>query len=188
MKAADLKIGQEYQITAQPNPKGTSGPGRVYVWPQTYDSGPVKLLRKENGRYVCQYLENPYMTYREREGKGEITVSGRSLLRPWKEIVDKKEDDRERLGLWRQAQKDRQIEAERLIKDLPWLQASVSRIDSVDVRPIDKISDLPGDAVVSIDIPMSVLRGLLVHAEQHGIPQEILLEVKDQSALSELLS
>lgn len=176
MKAADLVFGDEYEITSQPNPSS--------YWPRKFEPGRVKLIGKHptlSGYYLCEYLDNPYSTFKSYDGKGQITVSGRSLLRPWEQVVAEEEEQRE----WQQTFADAQIAASKasrqIVTEMEWLQAEFKGAE-----PEFDLNDLHIETSVTLTVPLSVLRGMQQAAEKSGAPEPIKAQV-DTSALSELI-
>lgn len=174
MRAADLIIGEEYEITAQ-KPVNKR-------WPSKYNPGRVKLLREENGRYLCEYLENPYTDWKCHDGEGEITVSSRSILRPWSEAVQAHEEELEAEAEWNRVRGEQAREAASIIEELDCLEGQVrsTRTEALADKPG------PGEGIVTVDLPLPVLRGLKAHIEAHG-PVGKIARRPAPTALSELL-
>lgn len=175
MRAADLVIGEEYHITAQQNPSPRG-------WPHKFNPGRVKLLEIKDGKMRCQYLENPYSSWRYYDGEGEVEVTGRSLLRPWSDVVAEEDERVEWEQASRQAHEQASKEAKQLLSDLAWMKAEIT--DEVEVQ--FDLNDCPTETSVFIEVPLSVLRGLKAHAEKHGQPQPIFPQ-EESSPLGELL-
>lgn len=177
MRKADLKVGEEYEITAQPwNSAG-------YRWRAKANPGRVKLVSlppHPGAYYTCEYLENPYSEYTRYDGEGQVLVTARSIIRPWQEVVDEHEERQAAIDMWRKAEDDQEKEAEDLIKQMDWMKADLGTI-YVDG---DEEGN-PADGLVSLEIPLSVLRGIAAWAEKHGAPEEI--KSQKESALSDLI-
>jgi len=171
MKACDLEIGQEYEITAQKNISGG--------WSRTFNQGRVKLISKTGSRYLCSYLENPYEQWRYAAGKGNVVVSGRSLLRPWAEVAFEQEEKQAWDEMWEEAQKDREQEVADL--DLSWTGAAVQSVNLSAELTTE-------EATVEIEIPLDMLRALSAHFKDHERPKPQKAVCAESSELAELLS
>ena len=171
MKACDLEIGQEYEITAQKNIGGG--------WSRTFNQGRVKLISKTGSRYLCSYLDNPYDEWGYFAGKGNVEVGGRSLLRPWAEVVFEQEEKQAWDEMWKEAQKDREQEVADL--DLSWTGAAV--------RSVNLSAELTTEeATVELEIPLGMLRALNEHFKDHERPKPQKAAYAESSELAELLS
>lgn len=178
MRKAELKVGEEYEITAQP------WSGKGYRWRAKSNPGRVKLLSPPSspgGYYTCQYLENPYSDHPLYDGEGKVRVTARSLIRPWQEVIDEQEERQEAIDSWKQANRDREDEARSLIKEMSWMEAYL-----MDTLVDADQEGRPADAEVTLEIPLSVLRGIAAQAEKYGAPEPISL-ANEGSALTEIL-
>lgn len=174
MRAAELIIGEEYEITAQ-KPIGKR-------WPSKYNPGRVKLLREEDGRYLCEYLENPYTDWKYHDGEGEITVSSRSILRPWSEAVQAHEEQEDKEREWAKKAGENAREAGEIIEAMDCLNA---RLLSVRTEPHPEKPG-PGEGLVTLEIPLSILRGIKAQVDERG-PVRRIVDRPAPTALSELL-
>lgn len=178
MRKAELKVGEEYEITAQP----WSSPG--YRWRAKANPGRVKLISlpsSPGGYYTCEYLENPYSEYPRYDGEGQVLITARSIIRPWQEVVDEHEERQAAIDMWKQLEADCEAEAYQMVKKMGWLRAYLN-----DTWVESDNDGNPEDGVISMEIPMSVLRGIAAWSEKYGAPQEIDPPGKS-SALTEIL-
>lgn len=177
MRAAELTIGQEYEITAQRwvSPK--------YRWRAKHNPGRVKLLSEHSdGRYLCEYLPNPYSEDSSLDGEGQVVVSSRSLIRPWQDVVAEQEARLAQINSYQQAEQQREAEALTLIEKNSWLRAELTAA-LIDIKPDGRL----GETTIGLEIPLSVLRGIIAQAQKHGAPEEIP-PAEPSTALGEILA
>lgn len=175
MLSRDIIVGEVYQATAQANPVRGGYPTR-------FESGPVKVLAASGGRFECQYLGNPYSwSVRNRPLPGTtITLSPRSLIRPWAEQVAEKEEE---LDL--QEEHDRSIEeanstAAELVSLMPELEIELCEAIRVDSSP-----DGSPRPVLELRLPLDVLVALRDKLAEHpGLKPAV---PKRHSSLAELV-
>lgn len=157
MLSRDIVVGQEYQVTAQANPLGGGYSSR-------FESGRVKVLSVSDGRFECEYLHNPYSwSIRNRPRPGTpITLSARSLLRPWADQVAEKEEE---LSL--QEEHDRTVEeADRVASELQTLMPELE-IESCEAIRLDHYPDGSPRPVLELRLPLDVLAALQDKLQEH---------------------
>ena len=180
MRTADLVVGEEYEITAQPNP---AGPG---AWPSRFESGRVKLLSVSGRVCRCEYLSNPYYFSLHRTGRGVVEVSSRSLLRPWSEVVAEQLEVSSERAMWDEAEQDRTEEAEQLLGEMSFLNAALRSLE-LDDAFTDSGDCYPGDGRAIVDLPLPVLRGLAEYFRSAPPPSPLPLSQEHESALAGLI-
>lgn len=167
MRHGDIVVGEEYELTSQQVLHG----GRLV----RVDRGRAKVLAAHDKDFDCQYVAYP-SAYRQGQLPGAlVTVSGRSILRPWSEVERERADQQQLATESRAAQESMLDEAEQLADQLATLQLRVHRV-MVEVDA--KRHTLTGEGSVVLDLPLSALRGL-AHVLQD-------LDVKPQPAASAL--